>query len=174
MIYLTLFCLVLIFISFIVLKREAKIEISEEVSTIKNKINPIYNDILNNDNITKLKIDMVKSVAEIPIIPESLLTIEEKVNIIETLIKKIPLLLKESIRTKTDITYLFPAYIPRIRGNDPELLFKEISNDLQIVLSEIGISSEIGLDGGCIRMKTDSLMKFCNYEKLSQTVELLK
>ena|ERR1019366_706751 len=149
-------------------------QIKEEIKT--RHIDPIYNDLLDNDVIAKLKINMVKNVSDIPAIPALLLSIDEKKYIISSLIDRIPSLLKDAVKENKDIVYLFPSYIRYQNSiHNADSLFKEISDDLQIILNKIGISSAtIIIDGGGIKMETKQLMKFCNYEKLSQTVVLLK
>lgn len=149
----------------------------KEIVVEEQKIhsNPIYMDLISNAHIANIKCNMIKSISEGT--PQSTKEIsnEDKKEIINFYLNKIPDSLKKCITENKDYLYLFGTSLPsdmiakyyrKYNIANYDNIFVRISSDLYTVLQDIGIKASLHTDKKAITIKVNDLKKFCNYEKL--------
>lgn len=131
------------------------------------KVDPVYNQFISNEAISKIKIGMVDAMARS--IPPPL-GLDDKKYLISLFMNRLNLSIKEAVASSKTCIYLFGSHIPynvldKYKMSKDEL-FTSISDDLFLILKEIGLNPVMIADKTLISLEIDDLKKFCNFEKL--------
>src|ERR1700722_17275928 len=141
--------------------KKKKVE-EQQVSTKETTLDPVYDELVSKDYLSKLKISMVDALSEIS--PIQQLSKVDKQLAIESILFALPERVKNARQKEEKFFYIFGSSIGSMTcsqmnelygGSDK--VFEQIANDLCLVLQTIGLKPELTSSKNGIKLNTESL-----------------